>query len=59
VKEYLSTKGINFQELNVTDDLYARDQLITKVGRMVVPVVVVDDEVVIGFNRPELERLLS
>ena len=36
----------------------AREELIARTGRMAVPVITVDDEVVIGFDRGRLQRLL-
>ncbi len=37
----------------------AREELIAKTGRMAVPVVTVDDEVIVGFDRGRLQRLLG
>jgi glutaredoxin 3 len=43
---------------NVTENAVARDELIARTGRMAVPVITVDDEVVVGFDRGRLQRLL-
>ena len=45
--------------MNVMDDREAREELIGRTGQMAVPVILVDDEVVVGFDRPRLERLLG
>ena len=37
----------------------ARDELMAKTGRMAVPVITVDDEVIVGFDRGRLQRLLG
>jgi hypothetical protein len=37
----------------------ARQELIARTGRMAVPVITVDDEVVVGFDRGRLRRLLG
>jgi len=37
----------------------AREELIAKTGRMAVPVTTVDDEVIVGFDRGRLKRLLG
>ena len=58
MKEFLSSNQIDFQELNVAENAQAREELLQKVGRSVVPVTTVNDSVVIGFNRTELEKLL-
>jgi len=37
----------------------AREELIARTGRMAVPVITIDDEVVVGFDRGRLQRLLG
>jgi glutaredoxin len=44
---------------NVAEDAMAREELIAKTGRMAVPVITVDDEVIVGFDRGRLQRLLG
>jgi glutaredoxin 3 len=44
---------------NVAEDAVAREELIAKTGRMAVPVITVDDEVIVGFDRGRLQRLLG
>lgn len=58
MKEFLSQKGVSYEELNVAENDQARDEMIKKTGRMAVPTVTVGNQVVVGFNRSELERLL-
>lgn len=35
------------------------DELVEKIGRRATPVIVVDGEVIVGFDRGRLERLLG
>lgn len=58
VKEFLSQKGVPFTERDVSQDEEALTELET-LGVMTTPVTVIDDEVVIGFDRARLEVLLS
>ena len=44
---------------NVAEDEAARQELIAKTGRMAVPVILVDEEVVVGFDRGKLQTLLG
>jgi len=44
---------------NVADDATAREELVTKTGRMAVPVITVDNEVIVGFDRGRLKRRLG
>jgi glutaredoxin len=45
--------------MNVLDDHEAREELVRRTGQMAVPVILVDDEVIVGFDRARLERLLG
>ena len=58
-KEYLSRKGISYQEYNVAVDKDKAKEMIQKSGQMGVPVITVDSEVVVGFNQVQLDKLLS
>jgi len=57
VKEFLSQKNIVFTERNVATDESALSEL-QKLGYMTTPVTVVDGEVVVGFDREKLEKVL-
>jgi len=50
---------VQFDAKDVGKDTAAREELIAKTGRMAVPVIVVDDEVIPGFDRGRLKRLLG
>ncbi len=58
-KEFLSSYGVPFAAKNVAEDATAREELVAKTGRMAVPVITVDDEVIVGFDRGRLKRLLG
>jgi len=58
VKEYLSQKGISFKELNVAENEEAREQMFEKTGRMAVPVLDVDGNIVLGFDKEKLDNIL-
>ncbi len=57
-KEYLSNKGIKFTEHDVTSDREKAKELVQKSGQLAVPVILVDDQVVVGFNQAKLDSLL-
>jgi glutaredoxin 3 len=44
---------------NIAEDSNARAELIARTGRMAVPVIMVDDEIIVGFDRGRLQRLLG
>ncbi|MTI69348.1 MAG: glutaredoxin family protein [Firmicutes bacterium] len=56
-KEYLNDKGINYKEKNVQTDPNARKELMKK-GYMGVPVIIVDGEEMVGFDKNRLDELL-
>ena len=58
-KEYLSRKGISYTDINVAADRAKAKEMIEKSGQMGVPVILVDDKVVVGFNQMHLDELLS
>ena len=56
-KEFLSQRGIVFEEKDITEDPSAVEEL-ERLGAMTTPVIVIDGEVVIGFNRKRLDSCL-
>ena len=58
-KEYLSQKGIKYTDYDVAQDREKAKEMIQKSGQMGVPVILVDSEVVIGFNKAKLDELLG
>ena len=58
-KELFTKNNIQYEELNVASDDRAREEMINKSHQMGVPVIDIDGEVFVGFNRPELERALG
>jgi glutaredoxin len=57
VKEFLSQNNIDFTDRNIAADELALAEL-EKLGYMTTPVTVVDGEVVVGFDRDKLQKLL-
>ena len=58
VKEFLSQNKIEFTDRNIAADQAALDEL-EKIGYMTTPVTVIDGQVVVGFDRDKLQRLLE
>jgi glutaredoxin 3 len=59
VKEFLSQKGIDFEERDVSrNPSYARE-LVSSTGQMGVPVTIIDGQVVVGFDRVRLQQLIN
>ena len=58
-KDYLTRKGIAFTDYNVADDRAKAKEMIEKSKQMGVPVIVVGDDVITGFNQAKLDSLLK
>ncbi len=59
LKEFLKEKKVIFEAIDVTQDLKAQEEMIEKSGQMGVPVVDIDREIVVGFDREKIMRLLK
>jgi glutaredoxin 3 len=57
-KEYLSQKGVQFQEKDIMHDPTALDDL-KKLGFMTTPVTVVDGTVIVGFDTNKIDAALT
>ena len=57
-KEYLSQKGIQFQERDIAQDPSALADL-KKLGYMTTPVIVIDGSVVVGFDADKIDQALQ
>lgn len=58
-KEFFQKNNVEYQEFNVGKDLEKRKEMIEKSGQMGVPVIMVGDDMIVGFNKPKLEDLLN
>lgn len=57
-KDYLQEKGISYKEKNIQTDPSARKELIS-MGHMGVPVIIIDGEEIVGFDKVRMEQLLK
>jgi glutaredoxin 3 len=56
-KEYLSQKGLKFQERDVAQDPAALADL-KKLGYLTTPVIVIDGSVIVGFDAAKIDQAL-
>jgi glutaredoxin 3 len=59
VKQYLSQRGVPYREVDVAADPQAASEMVHLSGQRGVPVLLIDDQVVVGFNRARIDDLLS
>jgi glutaredoxin-like YruB-family protein len=58
-KEFFKEKNIAYTEHDVAGDMARRKEMVEKSGQMGVPVILIDNDLVIGFNKPVISKLLG
>ncbi|OGH76764.1 MAG: NrdH-redoxin [Candidatus Magasanikbacteria bacterium RIFOXYC2_FULL_40_16] len=58
-KDYLKEKKVRYIEYNVAEDHKRAKEMMEKSGQMGVPVIVVDDEVIIGFDKEKIDEAIG
>ena len=59
LKDYLREKGFRFKEIDVSKDQKAAQDVVRKTGHMGVPVTLINNRPIVGFNKTEIDRLLK
>ncbi len=58
-KEFFQANNISYQERDVVSDMQAREESVQKSGQLGVPVIDIDGNIVIGFDKGKLKELLG
>ncbi|MEI7810160.1 MAG: glutaredoxin domain-containing protein [bacterium] len=58
-KDFLNSHNIPFTDYNVATDLEKRNEMVEKSGQMGVPVIFMDDEMMIGFDKYTMAKSLG
>lgn len=58
-KEYFKENNIAYTEHDVAADMEQRKQMVEKSGQMGVPVIQIDNDLIVGFNKPVIANLLG
>ena len=58
-KEFFGANKVAFTEFNVASDLPKRQEMMQKSGHMCVPVITVDEKVIVGYDEEKLRELLA
>jgi glutaredoxin 3 len=59
LREFLKENGVDFEEIDVSQDEKVRDDMIKKSGQMGAPVVEIGGEVIVGFDKAKITKLLG
>ncbi len=58
-KDFFTEKKVAFTEYNVASDLERRKEMIDKTGQMGVPVILIGNEAIVGFDKDRIVELLG
>lgn len=58
-KKYLREQGIPFKDVDVTRDSAAARDMVRRSRQQGVPVIDIGGKIIVGFDRPKIDRLLG
>lgn len=58
-KEYFKANNIAYTEYDVASNLEKRKEMVEKSGQMGVPVISIDSEIIVGFDKPKISKILG
>lgn len=56
---FLKQNNVSFKEIDVSKDNKAQEEMITKSGQMGVPVVEIDGQIIVGFDKEKISEILK
>ncbi|MCM2339460.1 MAG: hypothetical protein NDI62_03335 [Burkholderiales bacterium] len=58
-KDFFKANDIAYAEYDVASDIEKRKEMMDKSGQMGVPVIVIGDEMIVGFDKPVVAKALG
>jgi glutaredoxin-like YruB-family protein len=59
LKDYLEEKGIEFDNIDVSEDQAAAEEMVKKSGQMGVPQTEINGKIIVGFDKEALDAELA
>lgn len=59
VKRYLREQGFRFRDVDISKDQKAAQDVVRRTGQTGVPVVLINNRPIVGFNRKEIDNILQ
>jgi len=59
LKEFLKEYNIEFEDIDISKDEKVKDDIIKRSGAIGAPIIEVDGEIVVGFDRGKIVKLLG
>ncbi len=58
-KDFLKERGVEFEDIDVSADREKAQEMIDKSGQMGVPVLDINGEIIVGFDKEKIEAALK
>lgn len=58
-KQFLKENNIEFTDINVANDQQAAQEMVSKSGQMGVPVIDIDGQLIVGFDKGAIKKALG
>jgi len=58
-KKYFREKGVKFKDVDVSKDMAAARDMLRRSGQQGVPVIDIGGKIVVGFDRPKIDKYLG
>jgi glutaredoxin 3 len=58
-KDFFTKNNVPFEEFDVSVDEERRNEMVEKSGQMGVPVILIGDEAIVGFDEAKIKELLG
>ena len=58
-KDFFKEKNVAFEDFDVSSNMDKRKEMIDRSGQMGVPVIFIDDQMIVGFNQPKIMEILG
>jgi glutaredoxin-like YruB-family protein len=58
-KEWLTAKNIPYVDYNVGENMEKRKEMVEMTGQLGVPVIKIEDEVMVGFSPEQMSKILG
>lgn len=58
-KQFLKDNKVQFEEIDVSENQEKAQEMIKKSGQMGVPVIEIDQEIIVGFDKEKIKEVLG
>lgn len=58
-KDFFKANNVAYTEYDVASNLEKRKEMVEKSGQMGVPVIIIGDELIVGFDKPQIVKMLG